>query len=377
VLPTLASTLVVENHLPPDFTSRMLRQDAATGLTAERKWLPPRWFYDDRGSELFDAITRLPEYYPTRAEREILAAAAGEIAAAAQATTLVELGAGSAEKTRLLIDAGAFGTYVPVDVSDGALRGAAAGLMWEYPGLAVHAVIADFEHHLDLLPTTGRRLVALLGGTIGNLVPADRARFLRAVRTALRPGETFLLGTDLVKSPGVLVPAYDDAAGVTAEFNQNVLRVLNRELGADFDVDAFAHVALWDAGNEWIEMRLRARSEQHVRIPALGLDVHFARGEEVRTEISAKFRREGVTAELVAAGFEQTGWWTDEEGRYGLSLVTAVHKPQRRSVWVVMGVSRLGGDQVDADGGLVGAPVDGASGLVFGVGAFDGAGFDS
>jgi L-histidine N-alpha-methyltransferase len=321
-LPTLTSTLVVENHLPADFTARALRADVLAGLTGTPKSLPPRWFYDDRGSELFDEITRLPEYYPTRAERAILQARSAEIVAAAQATTLVELGAGAAEKTRLLLDAGDIRTYVPVDVSDGALRLAAAGLMWEYPGLAVHAVIADFEQHLGLLPTAGRRMVALLGGTVGNLVPADRARFLRAVRAALRPGETFLLGTDLVKSPDVLVPAYDDAAGVTADFNRNVLRVLNRDLGADFDVDAFDHVALWDAGNEWIEMRLRSRREQLVRIPALELAVLFARGEEVRTEISAKFRREGVAAELTAAGFEPTGWWTDEGGRFGVSLAT-------------------------------------------------------
>ena len=328
MLPTLASTLTVENHLPPDFIARTLRQDVATGLTAAAKWLPPRWFYDDRGSELFDQITRLPEYYPTRAEREILRARAAEIAVGSQAETLVELGAGSAEKTGLLIEAlraaGTLRGYVPVDVSDAALRTAAAGLLWEYPGLAVHAVVADFERHLELLPSTGHRMVVLLGGTIGNLVPADRARFLSAVRAALRPGETFLLGTDLVKSPDVLVPAYDDAAGVTADFNRNVLRVLNRELGADFDPDEFDHVAVWDAEHEWIEMRLRARQDQLVAIPAIELEVRFASGEEVRTEISAKFRRGGVAAELRAAGFEPTQWWTDEAGRFGVSLATAL-----------------------------------------------------
>ncbi|SHN29186.1 L-histidine N(alpha)-methyltransferase [Cryptosporangium aurantiacum] len=323
----VASTLTVENHLPADFTARALRQDVVTGLSAPAKWLPPRWFYDDRGSELFDEITRLPEYYPTRAERSILRARAAEIATVSAATTLVELGAGSAEKTRLLVDAlratGSLGTYVPVDVSDAALRTAAAGLLWEYPGLAVHAVVADFEHHLDRLPATGHRSVVLLGGTIGNLVPADRARFLRDVRAALRPGETLLLGTDLVKSPDVLVPAYDDAAGVTADFNRNVLRVLNRELGADFEPEEFDHAAVWDAEHEWIEMRLRARHAMRVRIPAVDLTVEFARGEEVRTEISAKFRQDGVAAELAAAGFEPTRWWTDEDHRFGLSLATA------------------------------------------------------
>jgi L-histidine N-alpha-methyltransferase len=319
----LASTLTVENHLPPDFTSRTLREDVATGLTADARELPPRWFYDDRGSELFDRITQLPEYYPTRAERSILAGHAAQITALAGAESLVELGAGSAEKTGLLIAAGAHRTYVPVDVSDAALRLAAAGLMWEFPGLAVHAVVADFERHLDRLPGTGHRMVALLGGTIGNLTPAGRATFLRALRATLRPGETFLLGTDLVKSPDVLVPAYDDVAGVTAEFNRNVLRVLNRELGANFEPDAFAHVAIWDAENEWIEMRLRSEYEQRVHIPAVGLELVFGRGEEIRTEISAKFRREGFAAELTAAGFRPTGWWTDEAARFGLTLATA------------------------------------------------------
>ncbi|MFI5955142.1 L-histidine N(alpha)-methyltransferase [Cryptosporangium sp. NPDC051539] len=330
---TIASTLVVENHLPADFIARALRQDVITGLTAPDKWLPPRWFYDDRGSELFDEITRLPEYYPTRAERSILRARAAEIAEVSAATSLVELGAGSAEKTHLLVDAlratGSLRTYVPVDVSDAALRGAAAGLLWEaalheeYGGLAVHAVVADFERHLDRLPVDGHRMVALLGGTIGNLAPPDRARFLHDVRAALRPGETLLLGTDLVKSPDVLVPAYDDAAGVTAQFNRNVLNVLNRELGADFELDAFDHVAVWDARQEWIEMRLRARHAMQVRIPAVELTVDLERGEEIRTEISAKFRREGVAAELSAAGFGLTRWWTDDEGRFGVSLATA------------------------------------------------------
>ncbi|GAA3386217.1 L-histidine N(alpha)-methyltransferase [Cryptosporangium minutisporangium] len=324
---TLASTLVVENHLPPDFTARTLRQDVVTGLSAPAKWMPPRWFYDDRGSQLFDEITRLPEYYPTRAERSILQARAAEIADVSAATTLVELGAGSAEKTRLLVDAlratDRLRTYVPVDVSDAALRTGAAGLLWEYPGLAVHAVVADFERHLDRLPATGHRMVVLLGGTIGNLAPDARTRFLGDVRGALRPGETLLLGTDLVKSPDVLVPAYDDAAGVTAEFNRNVLRVLNRELDADFEPAEFDHVAIWDAEREWIEMRLRARHAMRVRIPAVDLTVEFARGEVVRTEISAKFRPEGVAAELSAAGFEPTRWWTDDDQRFGLSLATA------------------------------------------------------
>jgi L-histidine N-alpha-methyltransferase len=317
--------LIVENHLPSDFLTAALRSDALRGLTASPKWLPPKWFYDDRGSALFEQITRLPEYYPTRAERAILDARAAQIASVSRAESLVELGAGSAEKTRLLLDAlrGTLRRYVPVDVSEAALRQAAAGILADYPGLAVHAVVADFEEHLDRLPEDGRRLVAFLGGTIGNLVPDERAVFLRQIRASLRPGEFLLLGTDLVKSPDVLVPAYDDAAGVTAEFNKNVLHVINRELKADFDPGAFAHVALWDPEAEWIEMRLRSLAEQRVRVELLALDVTFAAGEEMRTEVSAKFRREGVAAELAAAGFDLAHWWTDPEGRFGLSLSIA------------------------------------------------------
>jgi L-histidine Nalpha-methyltransferase len=316
-------TLIVDNHLPADFLSAALRADVLRGLTASPKWLPPKWFYDDRGSDLFDQITRLPEYYPTRAERSILVEHAGEIAALSRADSLVELGAGSADKTRLLLNTGAFGRFVPVDVSEGVLRHTAATILGDYPELAVHAVVADFEQHLGKLPNGGWRLVAFLGGTIGNLVPDERAGFLRSVRATLQPGEALLLGTDLVKSPDVLIPAYDDAAGVTAEFNKNVLRVVNRELKADFDPDEFAHVAIWNADAEWIEMRLRSLRDQRVRVERLNLDVSFARGEQLRTEVSAKFRREGVTAELEAAGFEPTEWWTDQEGRFGLSLATA------------------------------------------------------
>ncbi len=322
------TNLVVDNHLPPDFLSAALRADALRGLTATPKWLPPKWFYDERGSELFEQITRLPEYYPTRAERSILDARAGEIASVSRADTLVELGAGSAEKTRLLLDALRTGEtlrrYVPVDVSEAALRQAAVSVLAEYPGLTVHAVVADFEEHLDRLPDGGRRMIAFLGGTIGNLVPHERARFLRDVRATLQPGEMLLLGTDLMKSPDVLVPAYDDAAGVTAEFNKNVLHVINRELKADFDPDAFEHVAVWDADAEWIEMRLRSTTAQRVRVELLGLDVAFGEGEQMRTEVSAKFRRDGIAAELASSGFDLTHWWTDSEGRFGLSLSTAV-----------------------------------------------------
>ncbi|GHF41591.1 L-histidine N(alpha)-methyltransferase [Streptomyces griseosporeus] len=317
------SPFQITRTLPEDATEAALRADVLHGLTATPKTLPPKWFYDARGSELFEQITELPEYYPTRAEREILIDRAGEIAAAADARTLVELGSGSSEKTRHLLDAlTGLRTYVPVDVSESALTQAGQALAAERPGLAVHALIADFTGELTLPDTPGPRLVAFLGGTIGNLLPDERAAFLAALRDLLAPGDTLLLGTDLVKDERVLVRAYDDAAGVTAAFNKNVLAVVDRELGADFDADAFDHVALWDADQEWIEMRLRSRTAQTVKIPALGLAVDFEAGEELRTEVSAKFRKEGVRAELAEAGLELARWWTDAAGRFALSLST-------------------------------------------------------
>jgi L-histidine N-alpha-methyltransferase len=310
--------------LPEDATDAALRADVHRGLTGRPKTLPPKWFYDAHGSDLFEKITELPEYYPTRAEREILLARAGDIAAATRARTLVELGSGSSEKTRHLIDALTdLHTYVPVDVSGSALSQAGQALAAERPGLDVHALIADFTAELTLPDTPGPRLVAFLGGTIGNLLPDERAAFLASVRALLAPGDALLLGTDLVKDEEVLVRAYDDGAGVTAAFNKNVLTVINRELGADFDPAAFDHVALWDAGHEWIEMRLRSRTAQTVKVPALGLAVDFAAGEEMRTEVSAKFRQEGVRTELSAAGLELAHWWTDDAGRFALSLSVA------------------------------------------------------
>jgi L-histidine Nalpha-methyltransferase len=336
----------IENRLPPDYRAASLRADVLAGLTATPKSLPPKWFYDAQGSALFEKITELPEYYPTRAERAILNEVAAEIARICEARVLVELGSGSSEKTRLLLsalrDEGTLRAYVPVDVSESALLLAGDALAVEYPGLAVHAVVSDFEEYLGLDPAAhrddadgndtgsddtnlddtvgGPRLVAFLGSTIGNMVPAERALFLRRVRSRLRPGDSFLLGTDLVKDPDVLVAAYDDAAGVTAAFNKNVLAVLNAELGADFDLDAFEHVARWDSDHEWIEMRLRSTADQQAQVRELGLVVPFAAGEEMRTEVSAKFRRAGVYAELEAAGLAMRSWWTDPAGQFGLSL---------------------------------------------------------
>lgn len=318
------SPFLLTRTLPADATDAALCADVLSGLTAQPKTLPPKWFYDAHGSDLFEEITRLDEYYPTRAEREILIARAGEIAAASGAKTLIELGSGSSEKTRHLLDAlPELHTYVPVDVSESALKGASEALLAEREGLSVHALVADFTHVLELPDSPGPRLVVFLGGTLGNLLPDERAAFLKSVRARLAPGDGLLLGTDLVKDEATLVTAYDDAAGVTAAFNKNVLTVVNRELGADFPAGEFDHVALWDPDNEWIEMRLRARRALTVKIRELDLVVQFEEGEELRTEVSAKFREEKVRQELATAGLRLDQWWTDAAGRFALSLATA------------------------------------------------------
>ncbi|MBO2458895.1 L-histidine N(alpha)-methyltransferase [Actinomadura violacea] len=312
----------MDRFLTADDLAKTLRQDVREGLTGTPKTLPPKWFYDERGSALFEEITKLEEYYPTRREREILTARAPEIAAVTGARTLLELGAGSGEKTRLLLGAldKTLRAYVPVDVSGDFLEEAAAGIAADHPGLTVRTVVADYEQHLHLLPAGERRLIAFLGGTIGNMPPAARIGFLGGLRATMDDGDFLLLGADLVKDPGRLVRAYDDAAGVTAEFDKNVLHVIDRELDADFDADAFEHVAVWNGAEEWIEMRLRSTRDQDVRVGGLDLDVHFAAGEEMRTEISAKFRRERLASELGAAGMEIAEFWTDEAGDFSLTL---------------------------------------------------------
>ncbi|MER5424419.1 L-histidine N(alpha)-methyltransferase [Streptosporangium roseum] len=321
------SAVHLVNHLGHDYLRQALEHDVRTGLTSTPKWLPPKWFYDATGSDLFSQITRLPEYYPTRRELAILRREALDIATRGGADTLVELGSGTSEKTVLLLDAlsstGTLRTYTPVDVDAVTLGDAARRLAARYPGLTVQAVCADFEHHLALLPREGRRMVAFLGGTIGNLDPAAREVFLKELRGTLRSGDTFLLGADLVKDTGRLVAAYDDAAGVTAAFNRNVLHVVNRELDADFEPDAFDHVAIYDARQDWIEMRLRASRAMRVRVGGLGLTVPFAAGEEMRTEISAKFRPEGLRKELAAAGFMVNHHYTDPTGDFSLVLARA------------------------------------------------------
>ncbi|GBE68005.1 histidine N-alpha-methyltransferase [Mycobacterium sp. MFM001] len=317
-------TLSLSNHLAADSAYHALRRDVLDGLRRAPKSLPPKWFYDSVGSDLFDQITRLPEYYPTRAEAEILRAHSAEVASATGADTLVELGSGTSEKTRMLLDAlrngGSLRRFVPFDVDANMLSSAAAGIQREYPGVEIAAVCGDFEEHLAEIPGGGRRLFVFLGSTIGNLTTGARAEFLASLAAVLQPGDSLLLGTDLVKDTDRLVRAYDDAAGVTARFNRNVLTVINRELDADFDADAYAHVARWNAEEERMEMWLRAERPQRVRIGALDLAVEFAAGEEMLTEVSCKFRPDAVAAELAQAGLRRTRWWTDRAGDFGLSL---------------------------------------------------------
>ncbi|MGD9619043.1 MAG: L-histidine N(alpha)-methyltransferase [Mycolicibacterium sp.] len=314
----------IANYLAADAAGEALRRDVRHGLTSTPKSIPPKWFYDATGSELFDQITRLPEYYPTRAEKQILRRYADEIAAASAADTLVELGSGTSEKTRMLLDGlknrGTLARFIPFDVDAGVLTDAGAAIHREYPDIEIAAVCGDFEEHLGKIPTIGRRLVAFLGSTIGNLAPGPRADFLASVADLLAPGDALLLGTDLVKDTGRLVRAYDDSAGVTARFNRNILAVVNRELGADFDADAFGHIARFNENEERIEMWLRSSRPQRVHLAALALDVEFGEGEEMLTELSCKFRRTGVEAELAAAGLHCTQWWTDDSGDFGLSL---------------------------------------------------------
>jgi L-histidine Nalpha-methyltransferase len=311
-------------HLSGSDLRHAMELDVRTGLTAQPKSIPPVYFYDDRGSRLFDEITRLPEYYPTRSERSILDAHAKDIAERSEADTLVELGAGTCEKSRILLDAmqssGRLVRFVPLDVSDTTLWEAAGALSEEYPGVAVHAVVADFHRHLDQLPTDGRRLFAFLGGTIGNLDPAQRREFFIQLAKVMTMEDRLLLGTDLVKDRARLVNAYDDGAGVTAEFNRNVLVVLNRELGADFDPGMFEHVARWNEDDHRIEMWLRSLTDQTVHVGDLGLDVGFRSGEEMLTEISTKFSPDALRTELSECGFVVESSWASDGDEFLMTL---------------------------------------------------------
>jgi len=320
-------TTDVTTHLEPGALARQLAEDVRAGLTASPKILLPKYFYDGHGSDLFDQITRLPEYYPTRAERSILLDHAEEIAEASGAETLLELGSGTSEKTTILLDAltaaGTLRRFAPFDVDPVVLEEASLAIGARLPDVVVEPEVGDFEKHLTELARRPRTMVAFLGSTVGNLDPGQRATFLASVADLLGArdqGGCLLLGTDLVKPVDRLVAAYDDAQGVTAAFNKNVLTVINRSLDADFDLDAFTHLSVWNAEDERVEMRLVSDRDQRVRVGALDLEVEFAAGEQVRTEISTKFRRETVEAELAAAGLEVVAWWTDEPGDFAVSL---------------------------------------------------------
>ena len=325
---TIQSTVDVAVHLPPGGPLSGMAADVRAGLTKPFKELSPRYFYDERGSELFERITELDEYYPTRCEREILQERSSEIVEAAQPRALIELGSGSAAKTRVLLDAmseaSCLEAYAPVDISEEITRDTADRIASEYEGVTVLGHVCDFELDLERVPVEGPRVIAFLGGTIGNFPPAQRASFLRRIANLLDPEDRFLLGTDLVKDRATLELAYDDPEGVTAAFNTNVLAVLNDRLDADFDLDAFEHVARWDADNLWMDIRLRSLKHQVIDIRALDLQVAFAAGEEMRTEISTKFMRPGLEGIYAEAGLELTDWWTDDEGLYALSLARAI-----------------------------------------------------
>lgn len=302
-----------------------MREDITRAFTNRPIVLPPKWLYDDHGSQIFDAITRLPEYYPTEAERALLADHAADIVARTGATTVVELGSGTSDKTRTLLDAfhnaGQLDRFVPFDVSEATLREAAEMLSTRYPGLAVDAVAGDFTRHLPHLPTEGQRMIAFLGGTLGNFYEEERRAFLGALADTLRSGESILLGVDLFKDIDRIIAAYNDETGVSEAFNKNVLTVINRELGANFDLDAFTYMPMFDPIHSRVDMRLLSLIDQTVRIEDLDLDVNFAASEEIRVEISTKFRPHKIIAEVTDAGFELTELWAGN-GDFGLLLAT-------------------------------------------------------
>jgi L-histidine N-alpha-methyltransferase len=316
-----------DRHLPPDLLVNTLRAEAREGLTASPKYIPSKWLFDSRGSELWEKITRLPEYYPFRTERDILQTVAHEIAATTQASSIIELGSGSATKTTILLRAlrraGTIKTYTSIDISESALMAAGSRLIAECPGLAVRTVLADFETQAEAIAVSEcplPRLVMFLGGTIGQLMPSQRAEFLRRLHGIFDQGDMLLLGVDLVKDPAEFMAAYDDSAGVSTAFNKNLLAVLNAQVGADFNLDAFDYVVTWHDEAERLEMWEQSRIDQSVHLPGIDLCVELAAGERIWTATSAKFRRDGIRTELEGAGFSLHNWWTDPDQRYALSL---------------------------------------------------------
>jgi L-histidine N-alpha-methyltransferase len=325
---TTGTRFTLDDHLTGADATDTLAEDVRAGLAASPKQLLPKYFYDAEGSALFERITELPEYYPTRSERALLERIAPELMATLRPTEIVELGSGSASKTRALLDAPTapehLRRYVPFDVSPSIVRESSALLLEAYPFLTIHGVVGDFERHLDLVPPSeGGRLVLFLGGTIGNLAPGERTRFLHSVSRLLGPADHLLVGMDMVKERAIVEAAYDDAAGVTAAFNRNVLRVLNRRLGAAFDPDAFEHRAFFNAEASRIEMHLVARTSQTVLIPALDMTVHLAAGESIWTESSYKFTPETARAALAEAGLRAVGLYVHEPASEGFCLALA------------------------------------------------------
>jgi len=326
VTPPTSSSLTIDRLSTGSPWREELAEDVRAGLAQRPKLLPPKYLYDQRGSELFEAITELPEYYPTRTETAILESHAQAIVDRVRPAELVELGSGSSRKTRLLLEAmHAAGTgqrYAPLEISEAALVGAAGTLTADYPWLEVHGHLGDFTGDIARLPRDGGRLVAFLGSTIGNLLPDERHDLFAAVADTLGPNDAFLLGVDLVKPPEILVPAYDDPAGVTAEFNRNMLHVLNRELDGDLPVDAFVHRAVWNDTEDRIEMHLVPDRPVQARLAALELDVSFDAGEPLVTEYSCKFRVADLGDELAAAGLTTVDVMTDPREWFALLLAT-------------------------------------------------------
>lgn len=321
--------LNLDRRLPPDLLMNALRADARQGLTASPKYIPSKWLFDSRGTGLWEEITQLPEYYPFRTERGILQTVAEEIAATARASSVVELGSGSANKTTILLSAlrrvGTIRTYTSIDISESALMTTGSRLTAEYPGLAVRTVLADFETQAETIAAhdcPAPRLVLFLGGTIGQLMPPQRAEFLRRLHDLFDQGDMLLLGVDLVKDPAELMAAYNDSAGVSTAFNKNLLAVLNAQVGADFDLGAFDYIVTWQDEAERLEMWEQSRIDQSVHLSEIDLSVDFAAGERIATATSAKFRRDGLHKELERAGFTPTHWWTDQDAKYALSLST-------------------------------------------------------
>lgn len=315
---------IFDHHLDDGWRGRALIDDVRAGFGSYPRQLTARWLYDDRGSELYTDITRLPEYYLTEAERSVLEREALNIVRLSGADTLIELGAGTSDKTRTLLDAfesaDRLARFVPLDVSEQTLRDSAVELAERYPGLQVHGVIGDFVDHLPLLPHEGAPMIAFLGSTIGNFYPGERADFLASIGDWLPDDGRLLLGVDLMKPVDRIIAAYNDAAGVTAQFTLNVLDVVNRELGADFDTSSFEHVGMWDPNHTRVDLRLRSLRAQRVVVPGADLVVDFADGEELRVEISTKFTLEQIAGELADAGLDTVRSWTSDGDDVALVL---------------------------------------------------------